>query len=222
MATAARFDLDIRQFDIGNAFLYSDLNKDHPVYARLSQGYVELGFLKSGESSAMVAELDKALYGLRESPLLWHNEISQALKEAGIERTGEEPCVFTNGKILVLVYVDDILILSPRQEQKAVDKLVKHLQSKYELREEEFKWYLGIRVIRDRPNQKVYLCQDAYIEKIARKFKRDGATISIPSVPISCFPLVNASGIAARKILDEPIARTSRRSQPVHPIPLLN
>ncbi|PHH88078.1 hypothetical protein CDD83_8026 [Cordyceps sp. RAO-2017] len=32
MATAARFDLDIRQFDIGNAFLYSDLNKDHPVY----------------------------------------------------------------------------------------------------------------------------------------------------------------------------------------------
>ncbi|PHH92205.1 hypothetical protein CDD83_8405 [Cordyceps sp. RAO-2017] len=31
MATAAGFDLDIRQFDVGNAFLYSDLNKDHPI-----------------------------------------------------------------------------------------------------------------------------------------------------------------------------------------------
>ncbi|KAM4063729.1 reverse transcriptase (RNA-dependent DNA polymerase) [Hirsutella rhossiliensis] len=45
----------------------------------------------------MIAELDKALYGLRESPLLWYSEISR-LKEAGIGRTDEEPCVFTNGK----------------------------------------------------------------------------------------------------------------------------
>ncbi|XP_044717264.1 reverse transcriptase (RNA-dependent DNA polymerase) domain-containing protein [Hirsutella rhossiliensis] len=102
------------QFDVGNAFLYSDLKKDHPVY-------------------------------VRPSPLLWYNEISQALKEAGIDRTDEER-VFTNGKILALVYVDDILILNPRQEKKAVNDLVQHLQSKYDLREEEFKWYLGIRL----------------------------------------------------------------------------
>ena len=39
----------------------------------------------------MIAELDKALYGLREAPLLWYNEISETLKEAGIDRTDEEP-----------------------------------------------------------------------------------------------------------------------------------
>jgi hypothetical protein len=54
------------------------------------------------------------------------------------------------------------------RERESVDKLVKYLQGKYNLREEEFKWYLGIRVIRDRPSRKIYLCQDAYIDKILK------------------------------------------------------
>ncbi|KAM4062471.1 reverse transcriptase (RNA-dependent DNA polymerase) [Hirsutella rhossiliensis] len=178
MAIAARFGLDVRQFDVGNAFLYSDLKKDHPVYVRLPQGF--------------------ALYG--------------------IDRTDEEPCVFTNGKILALVYVDDILILNPRQEKKAVNDLVQHLQSKYDLREEEFKWYLGIRVVRDRPNRKIYLCQDAYVEKIARKFKLSDLKLRVPSIPIATIPLVKYNGQAtkeeikatssspAREVPDKPIA----------------
>lgn len=198
MATAARFDLDIRQFDVANAFLYSGLSKEKPVYVQLPKGYVDLGFLKPGETPTMVAELEKALYGLRESPLLWYNEVSQALKEAGIDRTDEEPCVFTNGKILVLVYVDDILVLGPRQEQAAVDDLVKHLQSKYDMREEDFQWYLGIRVVRDRPNRKIYLCQDAYIEKIARKFQLDDSKPRPPTIPITTVPLKRYDGQASK------------------------
>jgi hypothetical protein len=199
MATTARFDLDVRQFDVGNAFLYSDLKTDQPVYVQLPKGYVELGFLKPGETGTMIAKLEKALYGLRESPLLWYNELSGALKEAGINRTDEEPCVFTDGKILVLVYVDDILILSPPQENESVDKLVRYLQDKYDLREEEFKWYLGIRVIRDRPSRKIYLCQDAYIDKIARKFKLCDSRLRVPSIPITTIPLVKHDGQASQE-----------------------
>jgi hypothetical protein len=199
MATAARFDLDVRQFDVSNAFLYSDLKKDQPVYVQLPKGYVELGFLRPGETATMIAKLEKALYGLRESPLLWYNELSQALKEAGLDRTDEEPCVFTDGKILVLVYVDDILILSPPQENESVDKLVRYLQDKYDLREEEFKWYLGIRVIRDRPSRKIYLCQDAYIDKIARKFKLCDSRLRVPSIPITTIPLVKHDGQASQE-----------------------
>ncbi|OAQ57989.1 integrase, catalytic core [Purpureocillium lilacinum] len=198
MATAARFDLDIRQFDVGNAFLYSDLNKDRPVYVQLPKGYVDLGFLKPGETPTMVAELEKALYGLRESPLLWYNEVSQALKEAGIDRTDEEPCVFTNGKILVLEYVDDILVVGPRQEKEAIDVLVRHLQSKYDLREEDFRWYLGIRVVRDRPNRRIYLCQDAYIDKVARKFRLSDSKVRVPSIPITTVPLTKHAGQASK------------------------
>ncbi|KAK4078062.1 hypothetical protein Purlil1_12083 [Purpureocillium lilacinum] len=164
MATAARFDLGIRQFDVGNAFLYSDLKKDRPVYVQLPKGYVDLGFLKPGETPTMVAELEKALY---------------ALKAAGIDRTDEEPCVFTNGKVLVLVYVDDILILGPRQEKGAIDDLVRHLQFKYDLREEEFQWYLGIRVVR----------VDRTGESTSAK--------TLPSIPITTVPLTRHDGQAS-------------------------
>jgi hypothetical protein len=34
----------------------------------------------------------------------------------------------------------------------------------------ELKWFLGVRVIRDRANRKIWLCQDSYIEKIANRF----------------------------------------------------
>lgn len=98
MATAGHYDLDMRQIDVNNAFLYSDHNIDHPVYVQLPPGYSELGFLKPGEHSAMVVELDMALYSLRDSPLLWYNEISKTLKEAGINRTGEEACVSQTGR----------------------------------------------------------------------------------------------------------------------------
>ncbi|KAK4060469.1 hypothetical protein Purlil1_14295 [Purpureocillium lilacinum] len=121
------------------------LSKEKPVYVQLPKGYVDLGFLKPGETPTMVAELEKALYGLRESPLLWYNEVSQALKEAGIDRTDEEPCVFTNGKILVLVYVND-----------------------------------------------------AYIEKIARKFQLEDSKLRPPTIPITTVPLKRYDGQASK------------------------
>jgi hypothetical protein len=34
----------------------------------------------------------------------------------------------------------------------------------------ELSWFLGIRIIRDRPHRKLWLCQDAYIKKIANTF----------------------------------------------------
>ena len=34
----------------------------------------------------------------------------------------------------------------------------------------EMEWFLGIRIIRDRPNHLLWLCQDSYIDKLASKF----------------------------------------------------
>lgn len=68
------------------------------------------------------------------------------------------------------------------------DQLVQHLNKGYTLQEEEFKWYLGIRVIRDRPNRKIWLTQDTYIDKVAVKFGQNGG--AIPSLPIPNVTLV--------------------------------
>jgi hypothetical protein len=51
------------------------------------------------------------------------------------------------------------------------DKFKADLYSRYNFRDlEDLKWFLGVRVIRDRPNRKLWLYQDAYINKIASKF----------------------------------------------------
>ena len=34
----------------------------------------------------------------------------------------------------------------------------------------ELKCFLGVRILRDRPNGQLWLCQDSYIDKIANKF----------------------------------------------------
>ena len=71
-AVAARFNLEVKQFDVTAAFLNTRMDKStgKRVYCRLPDGFEELGFLKTGQKPTDVAELDRALYGLRESPLL--------------------------------------------------------------------------------------------------------------------------------------------------------
>lgn len=55
-----------------------------------------------------------------------------------------------------------------------------------------------MRITRDRANQKIYLCQDAYIEKIARKYQLDSSNLRVPSIPITTIPLARYSGKATK------------------------
>lgn len=59
-AIAARFDLELKQYDAVNAFVHAFL--DRPVFTRMPQGHAKVG---------KIYRLNKALYGLRTSPLLW-------------------------------------------------------------------------------------------------------------------------------------------------------
>jgi hypothetical protein len=53
----------------------------------------------------------------------------------------------------------------------------------------ELRWFLNIRVIHDRPQRKLWLCQDSYVEKIVKKFNLEhGAKAYTPlSLPRSEF-----------------------------------
>jgi hypothetical protein len=69
----------------------------------------------------MVMLVKKALYGLKESGLLWYNNIRSKLGAMGYMPIEADPCAFTrtvSGKVtsIVLIYVDDILIASRKAE----------------------------------------------------------------------------------------------------------
>ena len=72
MAIAARFDLEMIQYDAINAFVHADL--DEEVYIKMPPGH---------QRNSVILQLRKALYGLRKSPLLWQRDFTNTLKKIG-------------------------------------------------------------------------------------------------------------------------------------------
>ncbi len=74
-ACICKYDLETRQYDTINAFTNSDL--DELVYTQLPPGFGIQGW---------ICILTRALYGLRRSALLWHQDLSSTLKSLGLEQ----------------------------------------------------------------------------------------------------------------------------------------
>jgi len=67
--------------------------------------------------------------------------------------------------------VDDISILFHKKDTKEYEIFQEKLLDAYKIREMgELQWFLSIRIVRDRVQRKIWLCQDSYIESIAESF----------------------------------------------------
>jgi hypothetical protein len=109
MALVAAFNLNVIQLDAVNAFVNADIDQD--VYITCPEGYKEAG-------RDICLKLRKALYGLRKSPKLWHNELSTTLRKSGLNPVPDEPCLFIHPEkpLMVFFYVDDILLIGPERQ----------------------------------------------------------------------------------------------------------
>ncbi|CCE34838.1 uncharacterized protein CPUR_08777 [Claviceps purpurea 20.1] len=178
IALAARFDLDISQFDVKNAFTHATRGKDaEPIICELPEGF---------KIPECVVLLLKALYGLRESPQMWFEELTRQLKALGLIPSDEEPCLFyTEARdVFLIFFVDDILVAYHRDNKDAADRIIAGLKKAFELDDRgEARFFLGIEIIRDRPNRTIYLSHEAYINKLGEKFNQvERATF--PAIPI--------------------------------------
>ena len=89
IAITARFDLELLQYDAVNAFVNARLEED--MFMKMPLGHRRNG---------TILKLNKPLYGLRRSPLLWQTELTQTLKKLGLEPIPHEPCCFIKGGII--------------------------------------------------------------------------------------------------------------------------
>lgn len=162
LALVAQYDLECKQYDIITAFLNSILT-NHTIYVEQPHGF---------EIDELVCLLLKALYGLKQSPLLWYDELTKFLRSINFAPLYSDACVFkhaSNGSF-VIVYVDDLLIIAAKL--RIVEAAARDLLSKFAMRElGDASFYLGCRIIRDRPNRKIFMVQDAFIERAAARFK---------------------------------------------------
>jgi hypothetical protein len=106
----------------------------------------------------------------------------------------EEPCLFylPNRKVCIFFYVNDILCLYYRNNILNANEIIRAFKTKYEIKnEKDVKWFLGIRIIRDKKARKISFLHDAYIKKIAAKFQVNNnsyiAFTSMFIIPLSKF-----------------------------------
>ncbi|KAF7567672.1 hypothetical protein PtrM4_142630 [Pyrenophora tritici-repentis] len=140
MALTAAFGLKAYQYDVLNAFLNAPLEK--LVYVQTLDPYVE--------ELGKVLELKRALYGLKDAPLLWYKYLKETLIKLGLKSVKDVPCLFTNERLIVFFYVDDIVVLVHPGHLDDHQEFERRLEAVYDLRKlGELKWFLGIRVLRD-------------------------------------------------------------------------
>src|SRR4029077_4128853 len=121
-----------------------------------------------------VLRLNKALYGLRRSPLLWQTKFTATLKDLGFTEVPQEPCVVLKGGIICFFFVDDIVFAFRKKDKEKVAHTVTSLKETFTMSElGELKWFLGMHIIRDRSKRSLWVSQLSYIEKVANQFTPD-------------------------------------------------
>ncbi|CCE29311.1 uncharacterized protein CPUR_03004 [Claviceps purpurea 20.1] len=163
-AIAAALNLELHQMDVKTAFLYGLI--DDLVYVEQPEGF--------NDGTDRVCLLNKALYGLKQSPRIWYNTLAIFLCTLGFKPLTSDLGVFVKGNLYVAIYVDDLLLAGPDLDDIKAVKAA--LSKRFEMEDlGECHHYLGMEIVRDRPNRTLRLNQRAYTQKILGEFQMDNS-----------------------------------------------
>ncbi|CAM8937412.1 unnamed protein product [Rhodiola kirilowii] len=119
----------------------------------------------------------KSIYGLKQSPRQLNIKFNSCMLALGFMRSKFDACLYLKRpkpdlNVYLLLYVDDILIMS--NSKTKVDKIKRELKANFDMKDLGLvKKILGISIIRDKKNRKMYLSQHDYIIKVLDKFDMD-------------------------------------------------
>jgi hypothetical protein len=160
MIISTTFDLKIWQYDAVNAFINSEI--DEELYNECSNEFSRFDYCW---------KLNKALYELKQVSILWYRNLITILKDLKLQSISRINCLFVNDWLILFFYVDDIVIICLKENLNRMRFFEKLLMKRFEMRVlRKLKWFLKIRIIRNRANRKIWLCQNSYISKIVTKF----------------------------------------------------
>jgi hypothetical protein len=122
--------LTLMVLDISCAFLYAGIKRT--IYIELP---AEDPMSESGE---WVGQLEKALYGTRDAPQAWLEELGSTLKEIGFQMSQHFPGLYFHQGlgVMMVTHVDDLLCSGPKENLEWVRA---ELQRKYEVKGEIMK-----------------------------------------------------------------------------------
>lgn len=185
-ALAAHLDMKIHQLDVTSAYLngvleetifmeppreLSDVLNHICKSKRFDPEITQKARKMLDDLDRKVCLLNKSLYGLKQAGRVWYFKLDKILKECGATPTKADPCVYQIRRegvlVLILIYVDDILILSQKEEY--IDEIKINLSNKVDLKDlGNVGNCLGIEFTRT--PQQISLHQRGYIKDILQRF----------------------------------------------------
>lgn len=163
LAMAAKFDMEIVQFDIKTAFLNSPLEES--IYMHQPEGYED--------GTNRVCHLKRSLYGLKQASRIWNNTFNDFVAEYGLIQSDSDPCIFMKNDnaddwMILCLYVDDGLIVCKKKE--SLEFFISTLKRKFEITCNEPSCYVGMEIKRDRKMKTISVNQQGYISRMLRRF----------------------------------------------------
>ena len=174
VAVAARKNFLMHQMDISTAFLNGNLLED--VYMRQPEGFV-----KAGQEN-LVCKLRKSIYGLKQAPRCWNHELDQHLKTLKLIQSRNDPCIYTStdGRVIVAVYVDDIIIAAERESD--LNLMKKGISERFSAKDMgKLRYFLGLVV--DQQDNGVWIGQPVYTRRVLERHNmKDCKSVLTPVV----------------------------------------
>ena len=116
------FDLECKQFDFVNAYLNACFPT--PIYLQAPDG------IRNGNK---VLLLKQALYGLKQARNLQQGKLTATLQDLGLLPILELEYVFTDSKIFIFFFVDDLLAAYHKDNFVRYDSIISSLLSTFEM-----------------------------------------------------------------------------------------
>jgi hypothetical protein len=170
LAVASARKYIVHHMDVDTAFLYGRMPRGSPIYTTIPEGYSVPAELQGKEN--LVARVDRAIYGLKQSPRLWNQTIDCTLKKYGFNVSSNDVCLYSrqqNGETLyVTIFVDDLVIAG--SNITAINEFKSELRQEYNMKDlGEINFCLGMEVSYD-DNHCYSLSQSKYIGDVLRRF----------------------------------------------------
>uniref|UniRef100_A0A2N9I4J9 Integrase catalytic domain-containing protein n=1 Tax=Fagus sylvatica TaxID=28930 RepID=A0A2N9I4J9_FAGSY len=165
MALVAHFDLELHQMDVKTAFLNGNLGEE--VYMQQPEGFQMKG------KEHMVCKLNKSIYGLKQASRQWYLKFDEIVTSLGFIENKIDQCIYlkiSGSKFIFLVlYVDDVLLAS--SDLNLLHETKQHLSKTFDMKDlGEASFVLGIEIHRDRSRGTLGLSQNAYIDRVLKRF----------------------------------------------------
>src|SRR5437762_2331306 len=166
-ALAAGRSLHAHHFDVETAFLIPSI--DRTIYVEQPPEFED----PKHPRTKFVCKLNKGLYGLNQSALLWSNDVKSKLLKLGYRQSDADESIFilqeADQVTIIAVYVDDFLVLANSIER--INHLNSQLSQTYTIRDlGPIKRFLGLDIHRPTPTGNIYISQSTYSRKILHRF----------------------------------------------------